>query len=89
MDFIDLEQKYSKFIKSDLENRKNITLSKTSREQQTKENNKQKTRKWEYIILKNGAKYNGECINGKKDGYGEYTWKDGAVYKGMKHSLFR
>ena len=35
------------------------------------------------VIFKNGTKYTGNCIKGKKSGIGKYTFKDGAVYDGM------
>jgi hypothetical protein len=33
-------------------------------------------------IFANGDKYVGCFKNGKPDGYGEYFWKNGSVYKG-------
>lgn len=30
----------------------------------------------------NGDEYEGDYVNGKPDGVGEYRWNDGSVYKG-------
>ena len=34
------------------------------------------------ITLKNGSIYEGEWLNGMRDGYGVHQWLDGACYKG-------
>jgi len=34
------------------------------------------------IMLKNGSKYDGELLNGMKDGQGTQIWKDGSKYEG-------
>lgn len=31
---------------------------------------------------KNDRKYNGNYVNDKKEGYGEFYWPDGRIYKG-------
>jgi hypothetical protein len=34
------------------------------------------------ITFSNGAVYNGELVNGLKDGYGQQIWQDGSKYDG-------
>ncbi|CAD8093982.1 unnamed protein product [Paramecium sonneborni] len=34
------------------------------------------------ILLKDGATYEGEWIDGKREGYGKQQWPDGSVYEG-------
>lgn len=35
------------------------------------------------ITLESGAIYEGEWIDGKKDGYGTQQWIDGTIYEGF------
>ncbi|CAD8074541.1 unnamed protein product [Paramecium primaurelia] len=34
------------------------------------------------ILLPNGAQYEGEWLEGKRDGYGKQSWPDGSIYEG-------
>jgi len=33
-------------------------------------------------VWKDGSKYDGQYKYGNKEGYGEYYWGDGSIYKG-------
>jgi hypothetical protein len=33
-------------------------------------------------VFSNGDVYIGSYVDGKPDGYGEYYWKNGSIYKG-------
>ena len=34
------------------------------------------------VTLKNGSVYEGEWLNGQRDGYGKHQWQDGSCYEG-------
>lgn len=34
------------------------------------------------ITMQNGGSYEGEWLNGKRDGNGKYVWPDGSYYEG-------
>lgn len=36
-------------------------------------------------VFTNGDIYTGNYKDGKPDGYGEYTWKNGTIYKGSNN----
>ena len=40
-------------------------------------------RKYDKIEFENGAKYCGELLDNKRDGYGIYIWSDGTKYEGI------
>tara|TARA_B100000123_G_C25562048_1_gene354441 strand:- start:333 stop:542 length:210 start_codon:yes stop_codon:yes gene_type:complete len=38
---------------------------------------------FQLIIYENGEKYEGEVLNGKRHGYGKFTFKTGTVVQGI------
>ena len=37
---------------------------------------------YKYQIWPDGSLYDGEYVNGEKEGYGTFDWMDGQLYKG-------